>query len=105
MDMQAKAQQVLELLNKTEIRVTHRPRQSEGLHEFSVAGDGNVHAVCYPDEALALRDANELALVAAAIFSLLRSDPESATVVVRNGMFEATLRMAGPYSMPLPATC
>jgi hypothetical protein len=103
METQQKSNQVLALLKETENGVTHSRRADDGLHAFTVDVAGLAHTVCYPDEVVASRPAKDLAVVAAAVLSLLRADPAPARVIVRAGMFETMLRTAGPYSMPAPA--
>ncbi|MGH8630556.1 MAG: hypothetical protein ACREU7_07305 [Burkholderiales bacterium] len=104
MEIKQKAARVLELLKLPLAGVNLRLCVDGGLHVFEADRNGVTHRVCYPDDVLAQRDPKELAMVAAAILTLLRSDPTPVDVVVRSGMFETMLRATSSYPNPLAAT-
>ena len=104
METEQKAARVFELL-KLPLAGVNLSHGIEGaLHVFEADRNGVKHRVCYPDDVLSQRDPKDLAMVAAAILTLLRSDPAAAEVVVRSGMFDITLRTTNSYPNPLPAT-
>ncbi len=98
MDMQQKASEVLALIKQSAPDVTFSLRADKGLHEFEADRGTVTHRICYSDDVFTQRDAHELAMVAASLFSLLRSDPGPARVVVRAGMFDTMLKTLGGYS-------
>lgn len=104
MEIKQKAARVLELLKLPLAGVNLNHCADGGLHVFEADRNGVKHRVCYPDDVLVQRDPKDLAVVAAAILTLLRSDPAPADVVVRSGMFETMLRTTSSYPNPLAAT-
>jgi hypothetical protein len=104
METGQKAARVFELVKAPLVGVSLSHRAEGALHVFEADRNGVKHRVCYPEDVLAQRDPKDLAMVAVAILSLLRSDPGPAEVVVRSGMFDTTLRTTSSYPNPLPAT-
>jgi hypothetical protein len=101
MDMKHKAAQVFDLLRLPLADMDLRHRSGDGLNVYETDSGGIRHRICYPDEVLAQRDPKDLAMVAALIFTLLRSDPGPAQVVIRSGMFETMLRATSHGPNPL----
>lgn len=92
MDRQQKAARVLQLIRQALGDATLKYRQSDGLHEFERARGGIVHCIAYPDSVLDARSEEDLAMVATAALSLLSDDAVSASLVIRAGMFDTTLK-------------
>ncbi len=92
MDATEKAARVLELLRQKLADASLGHSACGGMNVFESDRGDVKHRICYPDTVLAGREPEDLATVAAAIFTLLRCDPGPVRVVVRSGIFETMLR-------------
>lgn len=91
MDTHDKAISLLELLRLQPVCTNPSYTSGDGLHEFATENAGVSHRVCFPDDLLSVTRLEDLAVVAAGVFDLLRSDVESARVIVRAGTFRTML--------------
>ncbi|MEX0958501.1 MAG: hypothetical protein WDZ63_04385 [Burkholderiales bacterium] len=97
MDSHDKAISLLELLRSQPLCTNPSYTNGGGLHEFATEHAGVKHRVCFPDDLVSVTRLEDLAVVAACVFDLLRSDEGPARVIVRDGMFKTMLTHVGMH--------